>query len=75
MSKEDLKDAPLLNGWRYHPRHDGLGLAGTVTGHPRLPNGAEAVTSIIVEMNEADGWVQTRNRVYRLGRPAHVVEH
>jgi hypothetical protein len=44
-------------------------LTGFVIGHANLPNGF-IYTSPIVRVDESEGLVETRNSVYRLGRPS-----
>jgi hypothetical protein len=65
----DLTDAPTIEDWFLYPHRPGAAvLVGTVKGHPRLPDGP-VTTSRVTALNEREGWAETVNRIYRLGRP------
>jgi hypothetical protein len=63
----DLSKAPILDNWAFsiEPRRR---LIGTVTGHPRLPDGW-ITTSPLVWIDPDRGVARTISRYYRLGRP------
>lgn len=66
-TEEELKDAPVLSAWYLYPARPGvLVLVGDVSGHPTLLDGP-VTTSRVLAVDEAAGWAETLNRVYRLG--------
>jgi hypothetical protein len=68
-TEEELRAAPLLDNWYLYPARPGaVVVVATVSGHPRLPDGP-VTTSRVVAHDEREGWCQTLNRLYRLGRP------
>lgn len=64
----DLRDAPVLEGWRIETAKTRV-LAGRVHGHPDFPAGRPVTTS---DLYASDGkaWARTLSRYYRLGAPA-----
>ena len=71
----DLAVAPLLTAWTpiIVPVTEHA-LTGVVRGHPLITNGHHTVTSAIIAIDPALGWVRTWNRYYRLGAPAEGLE-
>lgn len=73
---ETLKEAPVLRDWLAAIDLKGVPcLAGTVTGHPILAEGARIYTSVLMAL-DADGiWARSRSRWYRLDTewPADIV--
>ncbi|WP_336509967.1 DUF6634 family protein [Agrobacterium tumefaciens] len=61
-----ISGAPLLEGFSV-VRGTAYALTGVVTGHPRLTDGKEIVTSQLFYVNEELGICRTMNRWYRLG--------
>lgn len=79
-SRDELVAAPLLQDWfavslqvrtGEGPVSGALALAGQVTGHPHVPDGRVAQTSVIVWLDRKKEWARTWNRIYRLGKRAH----
>ena len=64
----DLTDAPLLDDWYVYPHGNVAVMHGRVSGHPTLQDGY-ITTSRVTAMNADEGWAETLNRVYRLGKP------
>jgi len=66
-TEEELAGAPLLSAWYLYPARPGvLVLVGDVSGHPTLKDGP-VTTSRVLAVDEAAGWAQTLNRLYKLG--------
>lgn len=61
--KKFAQRPPLLHPWALHPC--GV-LIGRVFNHPRLNDGKVIVTSLVLAMDEDEGWAQTLNTRYRL---------
>ena len=69
-----ISDAPVLAN--YKPVLGNVfALSGTVTGHPRLRDGKEIVTSQLFYLNSEVGVARTMNRWYRLATGASWMEH
>lgn len=68
----NLQDAPELDDWFAVESPYGVCLAGTVTGHPLLPDGMVR-TSLLVAISEDHTWARTLNRFYRLKRPLELL--
>lgn len=77
-SAEDLRAAPILDGWAFrHPfgnRKAGIIVTGTVAGSINFANGAEIFTSKVraidgLALTGRPAWVRTENTIYRLGWP------
>jgi hypothetical protein len=68
LTPEDLADAPLLDDYYIYPHGNAAVLVGKVSGHPTLLDGP-ITTSKVIAVNEQEGWAETLNRTYRLGRP------
>lgn len=62
-----LAGAPHLDRWCALVS-DCAQLAGRVTGHPRLREGARITTSPLLRIDPHAGWARTWSRYYRLGR-------
>jgi hypothetical protein len=62
---------PLLHPWALHPC--GV-LIGRVFNHPRLNDGKVIVTSLVLDMDENEGWAQTLNTRYRLREKLGLAE-
>lgn len=61
--------SPVLQNWRIievdgRDQH----LVGRVYGHPLLRDGARAITSPVIWIDEAAGAARTQNRHYHLGQ-------
>lgn len=54
----------------YEELRPGKHLIGRVIGHASLPNARFVYTSPILSVDADEGRVETRNTVYRLGRPS-----
>ncbi|MDX0675652.1 hypothetical protein GOD41_08440 [Sinorhizobium medicae] len=61
-----VADAPTLEGYRV-TIGKAYALTGIVSGHPRLTDGTEIVTSQLFYANQELGICRTMNRWYRLG--------
>ncbi|MFT4000527.1 MAG: hypothetical protein QM684_09830 [Rhizobium sp.] len=61
-----LSDAPLLQGYKA-VLGQAYALKGIVSGHPRLTDGKEIITSQLFWLDEELGICRTMNRFYRLG--------
>ena len=55
----------------YEELQPGRHLMGKVVGHTSLPNIGCIYTSPIVRVDADEGLVETRNTLYRLGKPSH----
>lgn len=64
-----VADAPTLEGYRV-TIGTAYALTGLVSGHPRLTDGKEIVTSQLFYANQDLGICRTMNRWYRLGSRA-----
>jgi hypothetical protein len=64
----DLTNAPLLDDYYVLPHGDVAVLHGKVSGHPTLRDGY-ITTSRVTALNAAEGWAETLNRTYCLGKP------
>ncbi len=63
-----LANAPLLEDWSPGSGVDGCArLYGSVTGHPRLRDGARIFTSPYLRLDCKNGWARSWSRFYRLG--------
>lgn len=60
-----VADAPLLEGYRV-AIGKAYALTGLVSGHPRLTDGKEVITSQLFYLNSEIGIARTMNRWYRL---------
>ncbi|MHA3980900.1 DUF6634 family protein [Halovulum sp. GXIMD14794] len=67
---DTLAAAPLLDPWQVavSPRAPVAILLGSVTGHPRLPDGP-VETSVLLALDPQGRWARTLSRWYRLGTP------
>jgi hypothetical protein len=82
MSSADREALPRLEGWALlvpsgrrllaTPDSPAVVLTGTVSGHPRFPNGAAVVTSCVLELDLASAQARTRSGRYLLGVPSRV---
>lgn len=63
---QTIASAPVLEGYRT-VIGTAYALTGVVSGHPRLKDGKEIVTSQLFYANEELGICRTMNRWYRLG--------
>ncbi|QFY60489.1 hypothetical protein FZ934_08630 [Rhizobium grahamii] len=61
----DIANAPLLDGYKAVVGH-AYALSGIVSGHPRLREGKEIVTSQLFFLDAERGIARTMNRWYRL---------
>lgn len=68
MPSSELEGAPVLIDWRPDGRMRPC-LTGTTTGHPRIRDGRNAVTSEIFAMDPHLRWVRTMSRYYLLDLP------
>jgi hypothetical protein len=68
LTPDELAGAPLLDDWYALPHGDVVVLHGKVSGHPTLKDGY-ITTSRVTAMNADEGWAETLNRFYRLGKP------
>lgn len=69
-----IADAPVLAN--YKPVLGNVfALTGTVTGHPRLRDGKEIVTSQLFYLNPEVGVARTMNRWYRLSPSVARIGH
>jgi hypothetical protein len=48
-------------------------LSGIIEGHPDLPDGQRAGTSVLLGLAEDLSWARTRSRWYRLADPAEAM--
>jgi hypothetical protein len=66
--------AARLDNWfvRYNPIAGSVHLAGEVSGHARLADGSEIVTSEVAELSVAERKAVTRNTRYSLGEPFKI---
>lgn len=55
---------PVLENWTLFADH----LNGNVYGHPRFEDGHPVITSMVMEINEEEGWAKTMNTDYKLGK-------
>lgn len=61
---------PRLDEWRQIVVAEGnVHLIGYVRGHPRLGDGARAVTSRVLWISADRHWARTESRLYQLGAP------
>ena len=64
------KQKARLHNWSPLTYRDGLGLVGTVEGHPKLRDGSDVTTSELVAIawrkGEGGGVAETLNTVYEL---------
>lgn len=67
-TKEELEKAPLLDPWCRAGRR----VAGVTWGHERFPDQTMITTPTVQASGE--GWIRTRNTLYRLGRDARADE-
>jgi len=82
MSSADREALPRLERWALlvpsgrrllaTPDSPVVVLTGTVSGHPRFPNGAAVVTSCVLELDLASGQARTRSGRYTLGAPSRA---
>jgi len=82
MSFADREALPRLERWALlvpagrrllaTPESPVVVLTGTVSGHPRFPNGAAVVTSCVLELDLVNGEARTRSGRYTLGVPSRV---
>src|SRR5262245_30834847 len=82
MSSADREALPRLERWALlvpagrrllaTPDSPVVVLTGTVSGHPRFPNGVAVVTSCVLEFDLASGQARTRSGRYTLGVPSRV---
>jgi hypothetical protein len=69
-----IDEAPILRN--YKPViGKAFGLTGIVSGHPRLPDGREVITSQLFYLDEDRGLARTMNRWYRLCSSVRDQEH
>lgn len=61
----DMANTPLLEGYKAVIGH-AYALSGVVSGHPRLREGREIVTSQLFFLDSERGIARTMNRWYRL---------
>lgn len=67
-SQAALEDAPALAGWWIARGRNHLHARGSVIGHPTIDD-PFVTTSPVVGFNLDEGWMRTRSRYYRLGKP------
>lgn len=67
-SPEVLEHAPALAGWWIARGRNHLHARGSVIGHPTITD-PFVTTSPVVGFNLDEGWMRTRSRYYRLGKP------
>jgi hypothetical protein len=67
-SPEELAAAPVIEDYRAHWRSDPC-MRGYIYGHPEIPDGDLTHTSVAVGYDFEAGWLRTRSRLYRLGKP------
>ena len=67
-SPEVLEHAPTLAGWWIARGRNHLHARGSVIGHPNIDD-PFVTTSPVVGFNLDEGWMRTRSRYYRLGKP------
>lgn len=65
---EVLEDAPALAGWWIARGRNHLHARGSVSGHPTIDD-PFVTTSPVIGFNIEEGWMRTRSRYYRLGKP------
>lgn len=63
---EELTSAPQLECWHFTRHHGCLALAGYVTGHPTLPDGAYISTSCVLWLSDNWDAARTVSRFYCL---------
>lgn len=63
-----LADAPALHDWSLARRPEAC-LAGTMLGHPKIPDGQPGVTSGVWFLAPNLGYARSLTRFYALGRP------
>lgn len=68
---EQIENAPFLDRWWIADFHSRLRAQGDLSGHPDLPS-AFVSTSPLVGFDAEAGWLRSRSRFYRLGKP-HVL--
>lgn len=69
-----IEEAPILRN--YKPViGKAFALSGVVSGHPRLADGREVITSQLFYLNEDRGLARTMNRWYRLYSSARSQGH
>lgn len=68
LGDDALADAPLLQSYKFvvGPAY---ALGGIVSGHPRIADGREIVSSQLFFLDPERSVARTRNRWYRLGLP------
>src|SRR3546814_14349809 len=62
----ELAASPQLECWYLKEHYGCLALAGYVTGHPTLPDGAHIVTSCLLWLSDDRNTARTVSRFYRL---------
>lgn len=64
----ELAEAPILEFVEAVPDGPFVSFRGRVFGHPKIPNGRRALTSVVVGYDGRRGrWARTISRWYRLG--------
>lgn len=63
---EELAAAPQLECWYLTKHHGCVALAGYVTDHPTLPDGAHIATSCLLWLSDNRDVARTVSRFYRL---------
>lgn len=67
-SDEVLAAAPFLNLWWIRRAGAFYRACGMLSGHPSIED-PYVTTSPIMGLNADEGWMRTRSRFYRLGKP------
>lgn len=76
MHKAEFSTKPLaqIEDWYITTVRGERVLVGAIQGHPNQQSFRQLyqITTPIVAENEADGWIETRNTRYMLGKPAEM---
>jgi hypothetical protein len=67
-SPEELAVAPKIDGWWLELIGGWLRARGDLSGHPDISD-PHVTTSPVIGFDVDAGWLRTRSRFYRLGRP------
>lgn len=68
LDEEMFAEAPVLDSWKLVVGW-AYALGGVVTGHPRIPDGREVVSSQLFFLDPERAVARTLNGWYRLGLP------
>lgn len=69
-TEAELAAAPVIAEWAKVPDLWAMRLLGRISGHPLIGPGA-GVTSQVMAIDLAAGWMRSSSRLWRLGAPAH----